>query len=87
MSAALKQKPANAGLATTVLVVVWLPGSESSDNLAPLIHHGWVVPPVGQHLPGRLPVGRRGEAACAGHEPHLKQNADQLLSQLLRNPT
>lgn len=44
-----------------------------------------MMPPVGQHLPGCLPVGRRGEAARAGQEPHLKQHADQLLSQLLRN--
>ncbi len=68
---------------TELLCRPTVPGRESSDDFTPLLHHRRVMSPVGHHLSGRLPVGRRGEAACAGQKPNLKQHADQLLCQLL----
>lgn len=61
------------------------PGGQGACHSAPLLHNGRVVSPVGQHLPCRLPVRRRGEAAGARQQPHLEQHRHQFLRQLLRN--
>lgn len=42
-----------------------LPGSKCTDDLAPLLHHCWVVPPVSHHLLGCLPIRRCWEAPGA----------------------